>query len=46
MKEFFDAIKSNNLEKVNRLINGENNVVMFVNKAKSNGYTPLLIASQ
>ena len=46
MKEFFDAINSNDLDKVNRLIAGVKDVVMFVNQTKNDGYTPLLIAAE
>ena len=45
MKQFFEAIKSNDLDTVNRLITGTNNVAMFVNQANNNGSTPLFIAA-
>jgi ankyrin repeat protein len=46
MKEFFDAIKSNDLGEVSRLITGAKDVVMFVNQACNTRWTPLLIASE
>ena len=45
MKQFFDAIKSNNLDTVSRFIASAKDVVMFVNKANK-GCTPLFIAAQ
>ena len=46
MKEFFDAIESNDLDKVNRLITGAKHVVMFANQANEDGWTPLFIAAR
>ena len=45
MREFFDAIKSNDLEKVSRLITNANDVAMLVNQAMNDGWTPLLAAA-
>ena len=47
MKEFFDAIQTNNLDKINRLITNAKDVAMFVNQVKHNGCgrTPLMIAA-
>ena len=44
MKEFFDAIKSNDLNTISLLITGANDAVMFVNQATNYGFTPLDVA--
>ena len=46
MREFFDAIKSNDLDTVSLLITGAKDVDMLVNQTIINGCTPLLIAAR